>query len=108
MPYMADWENTHHVNPAVRVMLTRHIKQSEETLDMICDGVYWATIFMKNIKILECEGMLYMMWRRSIRGLTIVFVWSQISSQEIAALHKIEDQVWEEATYVTTANRLSQ
>ena len=108
MPFVADWENTRHAEPAMRVMFARRIKRSQEAVDMVCSVVYWASSFVKNIKILESGGTLCRTWSRSTRGLTIASVYSQISSRKVAALRKMENKAREEATYITTANRLSQ
>jgi hypothetical protein len=89
-------------------MFTRRIKRSKETLDMICAKVYRATIFTKDIKVLEWGGTLCRTWWRSICGLTVASVWSQILSQKVTALYEIKDQAWEEASYVTAADRLIQ
>ena len=53
MPFVTDWENTCHADPEMRVISTCRIKRSEDALDMICAVIYWETIFIKNIKVLE-------------------------------------------------------
>ena len=90
MPFVAEWENTHQAEPAIRVMFVRRIRKSEIALDMICGVVYWTSSFMKDVKVLEWGGTLCRTWTRSTRGLTIASVFSQISTRDVTALCETE------------------